>query len=40
LENNINLCVIDSSALSYFKPSKAKKYLDIITNTINRLWSG
>jgi hypothetical protein len=34
-ENNIGLCVIDTSEFKYFKPEKAKKYLDIITNIIN-----
>lgn len=35
LEQNISLCIIDSSDLKYFKPVKVKKYLDIITNIIN-----
>ena len=30
LEKGIELCLIDSSSLSYFKPANAKKYLDII----------
>lgn len=34
LENNIELCIIDSSKLLYFKKEKAKKYLDIIINII------
>jgi len=36
LENNIELCIIDSSKLVYFKPKNAQKYLDIITNIINK----
>lgn len=35
IEKNIELCIIDSSQLKYFKPSKAQKYLDIIANIIN-----
>jgi hypothetical protein len=35
LENNIELCIIDSSQLKYFKESNAKPYLDIIVNIIN-----
>lgn len=35
IEQGISLCVIDSASLKYFKPDKAKKYLDIITNIIN-----
>jgi hypothetical protein len=35
VENNIELCIIDSSKLSYFKESNCVKYLDIITNIIN-----
>ena len=35
LENNIELCIIDTSGLKYFKPDNAKKYLDIIVNIIN-----
>lgn len=35
LENNIELCIIDTSKESYFKPSKCQKYLDIITEIIN-----
>ena len=34
VENNISLCIIDSTQLKYFKPDNAKKYLDIITNII------
>lgn len=36
LENNIELCIIDSSKLSYFKPANAKKYLDIILKVLNK----
>lgn len=35
LEQGIELCIIDTSNLSYFKPDKAQKYLDIIVNIIN-----
>lgn len=35
-ENKIDLCVIDSSGLKYFKPSNAQKYLDIIVNIIKQ----
>ena len=35
-QKNINLCIIDISTLNYFKPNKAKKFLDIITNIINQ----
>jgi hypothetical protein len=35
IEKNIELCIIDSSGLKYFKPEKCQKYLDIITNIIN-----
>lgn len=34
-ENNISLCVIDTSALKYFKEQNAEKYLKIVTNIIN-----
>lgn len=33
-EHGISLCIIDVSRESYFKPAKAQKYLDIITNII------
>jgi hypothetical protein len=36
LERGIELCIIDSSKLVYFKESKAKPYLDIIINIINQ----
>lgn len=35
LEQNIELCIIDTSKLSYFKEKNAKPYLDIICNIIN-----
>lgn len=35
LENNIELCIIDSSQLKYFKPSNAQKYLNIVVDIIN-----
>ena len=35
LENGIELCTIDVSSLKYFKPEKARKYLDIVCNLIN-----
>lgn len=35
LEQSIELCIIDTSSLNYFKPDKAQKYLDIIVNIIN-----
>ena len=34
-EKNISLCVINTSNETYFKPSKSKKYLDVITKIIN-----
>lgn len=36
LEKGIELCIIDSSKLSYFKPANAQKYLDIIVEIINQ----
>lgn len=36
LDNKIDLCIIDSSGLKYFKPSNAQTYLDIIVNIINQ----
>jgi len=36
IEKNISLCIIDVSTLSYFKPKKAQKFLDIITNIIDQ----
>ena len=38
LEKGIELCIIDSSGLKYFKPANAQKYLDIVVNTINKKW--
>lgn len=35
IENGIELCIIDTSKLSYFKESNAIKYLEIIQNIIN-----
>ena len=35
IENKIELCIIDTSKLSYFKESSAIKFLDIITRIIN-----
>lgn len=35
-ERNISLCIIDASGLTYFKPAKADKYLQIIVNIINQ----
>lgn len=34
-ERGIELCLIDTSSLKYFKPEKAKKYLSIITSIID-----
>lgn len=36
LDKGIELCWIDTSTLKYFKPSNAGKYLDIITEVMNR----
>jgi len=38
-ENGISLCIIDTSGLSYFKPKKAQKFLDIITRIIDQTLS-
>jgi very-short-patch-repair endonuclease len=35
LERGIEFCIIDSSSLTYFKPTNAKKYLDIICKLIS-----
>ena len=35
LEKNIELCIIDSSLLSYFKPEKAEKYYQIVKQIID-----
>ena len=36
LEKGIELCIIDSSGLKYFKPANVKKYLDIIVSVITQ----
>lgn len=36
LEHNIELVIIDSSSLKYFKPINCQKYLDIILSIIDR----
>ena len=36
IENTIELCIIDTSTQKYFKESTSKKFLDIITNIIER----
>jgi hypothetical protein len=36
LERGMELCIINSSNLKYFKESNAKPYLDIIVNIINK----
>jgi hypothetical protein len=35
LDAEIDLCVIDTSTLHYFKPANAQKYLDIVVSIIN-----
>ncbi len=35
-EREISFCIIDASSFKKFKPLKAQKYLDIITNIINK----
>ena len=35
LENNIELCIIDTSQQKYFKPKTSQKFLDIITTIID-----
>ena len=37
IEQGIELCIIDTSSLKYFKEQTAKKYLDIICDIINNL---
>jgi len=37
LEHGIELCIIDSSQQKYFKEQSSLKYLNIITNIINKL---
>jgi len=34
-EHSIELCILDVSSVSYFKPTKVQKFLDIISNIIN-----
>ena len=36
LEHNIELCIINNSTMKNFKPQKAQKYLDIITNLVEK----
>jgi len=40
LEHDIELCIIDVSHEKYFKPAKAQKFLDIISNIIKTCLSG
>ena len=40
LEHGIGLCIIDVSMMSYFKPAKAQKFLDIVANLIKTKLSG
>lgn len=35
LERNIELCIIDVSSITYFKPNRVQKFVDIITNIID-----
>ncbi len=37
IEHNIELCIIDTSQMKYFKELNCLKYLDIITNIINQV---
>lgn len=39
-ENSIELIIIDSSNLKYFKPKNAKKYLDIISSFVDERING
>ena len=39
LEKNIELCIIDTSSLIYFKESNVVKFLNIITNIIDNKYS-
>jgi len=39
-EHGIELCVLDVSSISYFKPTKVQKFLDIITSLIRSKLSG
>jgi hypothetical protein len=36
IDNQIDLCIIDTSQFKHFKPLKAQKYVDIIVNIINQ----
>ena len=38
-EQGISLCIIDISSLKYFKPTKAQKFLDIITGILDQTLS-
>ena len=35
IENDISLCIIDTSSQTYFKEQTSIKFLNIITNVIN-----
>jgi very-short-patch-repair endonuclease len=39
LEKGIEMCIIDVSSLTYFKPTNAKKYLDIVCGLIDNKMS-
>jgi len=39
LEKRIELCIIDSSGLKYFKPDNAQKYLNIISQIIKKKYA-
>jgi hypothetical protein len=36
LDAGIDLCIIDTSQLKYFKPSNAQQYLDMVTGVMNK----
>ena len=36
VEAGIELCIVDASSMTYFKPKKAQKYLDIISSVISK----
>jgi hypothetical protein len=38
LEQNIELCIIDTSKLTYFKEQTANKYLEIVKEIVNKKW--
>lgn len=40
LEKGIEMCIIDTSSLSYFKPANAKKFLDIVCCLIDNKMTG